>query len=107
MSLNHPETIRPSHSMEKLFSMKLVTGAKTLGTTALGVCEPRACPAPRNKQAGGSCDREQTEPKLPLGHVSCSVPGSAAPYLCDLSKYSIFCILLYNNVLSSPGSCKN
>ena len=31
LSLNHPETIPPLHSMQKLFSMKLVPGAKKVG----------------------------------------------------------------------------
>ena len=31
MLLNHPETITPSQSMEKLSSMKLDTGAKQVG----------------------------------------------------------------------------
>ena len=31
MHLNHPETISPAWSMEKLSSMKLVPGAKQIG----------------------------------------------------------------------------
>ena len=38
MYLNHPETIQPpapARSMEKLSSMKLVPGAKMLGTSSV------------------------------------------------------------------------
>ena len=35
MCLNHPETIPPPWSVEKLSSMKPVPGAKKLGITAL------------------------------------------------------------------------
>ena len=36
MSLNHPENIPPPHSIEKLFSRKLVTGAKKVGDHCFG-----------------------------------------------------------------------